>query len=146
MSNAWPTSPSNGDTFTDDQNIVWVYNGFAWITQEQTATPDGYTYVQDSSTTGAPTGSLNETWLDTNDYSENWHDGTSWVSIPGVPGPEGPAGPTGPPGAPGVVNLEVVQHNADASAARPSGAATVIWVGSVTPTNAVAGDILYRRS
>lgn len=34
----------------------------------------------------------------------------------------------------------VVEHGATAGTARPSGATVVLWVGSVEPTNAIAGD------
>lgn len=36
--------------------------------------------------------------------------------------------------------VTVVEHGAVAGTARPAGAAVVLWVGSVEPTNAVAGD------
>lgn len=40
----------------------------------------------------------------------------------------------------------VVSHGATAGTARPSIATAVIWVGSVTPTNAVDGDVWIDTS
>ena len=53
----------------------------------------------------------------------------------GTPGPEGPQGPS-----------SVVAHGTVASTARPSTTSTIIWVGSVQPTNAVNGDIWLDNS
>lgn len=37
--------------------------------------------------------------------------------------------------------MVTVNHGATAGTARPIGAVTVMWVGSVTPTNALDGDL-----
>ncbi len=37
--------------------------------------------------------------------------------------------------------MGVVSHGTNASAARPAGYSVVTWIGSVQPTNAVAGDV-----
>jgi hypothetical protein len=59
-----------------------------------------------------------------------------------VPGPTGPTGATGP--APDVSTIvQVVNHGATASTARPAGALVVYWVGSVQPTNALNSDLWY---
>lgn len=43
--------------------------------------------------------------------------------------------------AAGVTFAIVVDHDADAAKARPSGAIFVIWRGTVVPTNMAVGDI-----
>lgn len=74
--------------------------------------------------------------------------GSQWIDYRGPTGPTGatgPAGPTGPQGPEGVVDytnsMFVVNHGATAATARPTGVGAVYWIGSVSPTNAVDGDI-----
>lgn len=43
-------------------------------------------------------------------------------------------------------SMGVVNHGSNASIARPSGYAQVIWVGSAQPTNAIAGDAWWNNS
>ena len=38
-------------------------------------------------------------------------------------------------------NLGYVNHGATAGTARPTGYGAILWVGTVTPTNAVDGDV-----
>ena len=49
---------------------------------------------------------------------------------------------TGPRGLTDNV-LHYVRHDADAGAARPAEATVVLWVGSVTPTNADTGTDMW---
>jgi hypothetical protein len=56
----------------------------------------------------------------------------------GAVGPTGPAGTAGTAGAPGIT---VVHHGTNAAVARPAGATVVYWLGTATPTNAVAWDL-----
>lgn len=53
----------------------------------------------------------------------------------GIQGPTGPTGAAGPSGAVGPVGMVRVNHGSDPAVARPT-APVVLWVGSVTPTNA----------
>lgn len=48
--------------------------------------------------------------------------------------------------APGVNGLGVVEHGTNAATTRPTGYAQILWVGSVDPTNKVAGDIWMRAA
>ncbi len=41
------------------------------------------------------------------------------------------------------VGIVVVNHGTNAATARPAGVAVVYWIGTVAPTNAVAGDLGY---
>lgn len=64
----------------------------------------------------------------------------------GAPGPQGETGsigPTGPPGSDGGPGITRVNHGAVAGTARPATSGVVLWVGSVTPTNAdVTKDLI----
>lgn len=40
----------------------------------------------------------------------------------------------------------VVVHGATAATARPSGFAVILWIGSVTPTNGVSGDLFLNTA
>lgn len=42
--------------------------------------------------------------------------------------------------------MGVVIHGADAATARPSGFAVVTWIGTVTPDNAIDGDIFENTA
>ena len=42
--------------------------------------------------------------------------------------------------------LVVVKHGASAGAARPASAGVVYWLGSVSPTNQVVGDLWFETS
>lgn len=66
----------------------------------------------------------------------------------GLPGPAGPVGPAGADGVPGAAGAEgpagpagvvIVNHGTNASVVRPS-SPMVHWVGTATPTNAIATD------
>lgn len=57
--------------------------------------------------------------------------------------PAGTDGADGEDGADGInANVTVVNHGATASTARPD-FPTVIWIGSVEPTNAIEGDVRF---
>lgn len=89
--------------------------------------------------------------------SAKWHHGPTRKDVVDIQGPAGPAGPEGPAGPagltgpkgdkgdPGVVDytnsMFVVNHGTTGTTARPTGVGAVYWIGSVTPTNAVDGDL-----
>jgi hypothetical protein len=64
----------------------------------------------------------------------------------GAQGIEGGQGPTGPAGAVGPAGITRVNHGAVAATARPLTADIVLWVGSVTPTNAITSKDLFAQT
>lgn len=40
----------------------------------------------------------------------------------------------------------IVVHGSTAGTARPTGVTVVIWIGSVTPSNAIDGDVLFNTA
>lgn len=76
---------------------------------------------------------------------------SEWLGIlAGPSGPSGPAGPsgskgdTGPSGPPGETLQYTIYHGSVAGTPRPVNPNPMIWVGSVTPTNATAYDIVIE--
>lgn len=83
------------------------------------------------------------TWI----RSDNgWESMGSFRGETGPAGPEGPQGERGEPGAPGPAGpmpasaVHVVKHDDNPNAARPAGAALVMWLGAVEPVNAWTHD------
>jgi len=67
--------------------------------------------------------------------------------VPGPQGIQGPPGadstvpgPQGIQGVAGVAGIQVVNHGAVGSTARPAGVPVVYWVGTATPANALTYD------
>lgn len=52
--------------------------------------------------------------------------------------------PAGAKGDTGLAGIAVVSHGTDGTAARPTGAAVVYWVGTATPANAENYDLWYK--
>ena len=73
--------------------------------------------------------------------------GTTRVVQVATAGPQGIPGDPGPQGDPGPVRSDgmvVVHHGSNAGTARPTDVAdgAVYWVGTVIPSNMIAGDLL----
>ena len=113
------TLPSVAQVAAGTQILLIDSSGSASKTKTITATPSGSDTVSGVISVSVPYGRLSL-----------FSDGTKWI------GTEGSSGSSG----------ATVTYGAVASTARPSTNSSVIWIGSVEPTNAIDGDVWLDTS